>query len=151
MMVYQKNNVLQHYTLPEMFSRADEVKQLFPDSQVRCKCGKMEIILKLKPTDASIDYRVKLVAQQRSQCVDIFVEDPKVRLCEDGRKVPHLYPNGSLCLHYPKYKEWNYSDSWAQTLIPWISLWLFYYEIWKETGTWLGGGIHGSQKQNNGA
>lgn len=74
--------------------------------------------------------------------VDIFVVNPKIELYENNRRVPHMYSDGSLCLYYPKYNEWNYTDSWAETLIPWTSLWLFYYEIWIETGEWLGGGIH---------
>lgn len=146
-MAYQKNNTLRHYTLAEMFSRANEVKQLFPSSEVRCKCGKMEIILRLKPTDVSIDYKIRLVAQRGRKSVDIFVEEPRIAIYENGKKVPHLYSNGSLCLYYPEYQEWNYCDSWAETLIPWTSLWLFYYEIWKETGNWLGGGIHGSKTE----
>ena len=142
-MAYQKNSTQRHYTLAEMFSRANEVKRRFPSAEVRCKCGKMEIILGLKPTDASIIYRVKLIVRKGNETVDIFVEEPQIGLYENGKKVPHLYSDGSLCLYYPKYQEWNYNDSWAETLIPWASLWLFYYEVWKDTGKWLGGGIHG--------
>ena len=76
-----------------------------------------------------------------------FINCGKLSVYENGKKVPHLYSNGSLCLYYPEYQEWNYRDSWAETLIPWTSLWLFYYEIWKETGNWLGGGIHGSKSE----
>lgn len=141
-MAYQKNSTQRHYTLAEMFSRANEVKRLFPSSEVRCKCGKLEIILRLKPTDVSLDYKIRLVAQRGHKSVDIFVEEPRIDLYEKGKKVPHLYSNGSLCLYYPEYQEWDYRDSWAETLIPWTSLWLFYYEIWRDTGKWLGGGIH---------
>ena len=146
-MAYQKNSTQQHYTLAEMFSRANEVKRLFPSSKVRCKCGKLEVILSLKPTDVSVDYKVRLVVQQGRKSVDVFVEEPRINLYENGKKVPHIYSNGSLCLYYPEYQEWNYRDSWAETLIPWTSLWLFYYEIWKDTGNWLGGGIHGSKAE----
>ena len=130
-----------------MFSRANEVKRLFPSSKVRCKCGKLEVILSLKPTDVSVDYKVRLVVQQGRKSVDVFVEEPRINLYQNGKKVPHIYSNGSLCLYYPEYQEWNYRDSWAETLIPWTSLWLFYYEIWKDTGNWLGGGIHGSKAE----
>ena len=30
----------------------------------------------------------------------------------------------------------------ALTIVPWLSLWLFYYEVWRATGTWYGGGTH---------
>jgi len=146
-MAYQNNITQRHYTLAEMFSRANEMKRLFPSAEVQCKCGKMEIILSLKPTDVSINYKVRLVAKKWNKSVDVFVEEPRIELFENGEEVPHLYPNGSLCLYYPEYQERDYRDSWAETLIPWTSLWLFYYEIWKDTGNWLGGGIHGSKTE----
>lgn len=144
-MAYQKNSTQQHYTLAELFSHANDVKNHFSNAEIKCKCGKMEVLLRLKPSDASITYTIKLIAQQGNKSVDIFVIEPRIGKYENGEKVPHLYSNGSLCLYYPKYQERNYSDSWADTLIPWTSLWLFYYEIWKDTGKWLGGGIHTSK------
>jgi hypothetical protein len=30
----------------------------------------------------------------------------------------------------------------ADTIVPWLILWLFYYEIWHVTGEWKGGGVH---------
>lgn len=91
------------------------------------------------------EYTVKLFAKQDTKVVNIFVVNPKITLFENGEKVPHLYSDGSLCLFYPKYNELSYTDLWTEALIPWTSLWLFYYEIWKETGEWLGGGIHGKK------
>jgi hypothetical protein len=29
----------------------------------------------------------------------------------------------------------------AATIVPWLSLWLYYYEVWLATGAWEGGGI----------
>jgi hypothetical protein len=28
----------------------------------------------------------------------------------------------------------------SEYIVPWISLWLFFYETWLITGEWLGGG-----------
>jgi hypothetical protein len=36
---------------------------------------------------------------------------------------------------------------YTETIVPWISEWLMYYELWLSTGEWLGGGIH-PQKKN---
>ena len=140
-MAYRKNST-QHYTFAEMLSHAIEVKKHFPSAKISYKCNKLVIDLILKPTDMSINYKVRLVAKQGCQTVGVFVKDPQVYPYEKGKKVPHLYSDGALCLYYPKHQEWNYRDSWAETLIPWAALWLFYYEIWRETGSWLGGGIH---------
>lgn len=141
-MGYQRFFQKKHYTFLELLQHGQEVKRSFPAAQTRFCGGKMELLLKLKPTSASIEYEVKLIAKKGKKTVDVFVVNPKIKLYENKRRVPHTYSNGSLCLYYPKYNEWFYTDSWAETLIPWTSLWLFYYEIWIETGEWLGGGIH---------
>lgn len=144
-MGYQRIFQKKHYTFPELLRHCQEVKHSFPTAQTKFASGKVELFLKLKPTPVSIDYEVKLVARKGQRAVDIFVVNPKVELYKNNRRVPHMYSNGSLCLYYPKLREWNYTDSWAETLIPWTSLWLFYYEIWIETGEWLGGGVHPSK------
>lgn len=37
--------------------------------------------------------------------------------------------------------EWNSGMLIANTIIPWASGWLFFYEFWLATGQWFGGGI----------
>lgn len=59
----------------------------------------------------------------------------------DGdRVIPHLYSDGSLCLHLPA--GWNPNQIIAITIVPWICHWLFHYEIWLATNSWEGGGEH---------
>lgn len=132
-----------HYTFTELLKQVHEVEKSFIVENKTIKHDKVELILSIKPTTNSKKYKVKLIAKKNSKIVNIFVVDPKVTLYENNKKVPHLYSNGSLCLFYPKFNEWNYNDLWSETLIPWTSLWLYYYEVWQETGEWLGGGIHG--------
>ncbi|HYM07249.1 MAG TPA: hypothetical protein VE377_25720 [Candidatus Dormibacteraeota bacterium] len=32
----------------------------------------------------------------------------------------------------------------SHSIIPWLALWLMFYEMWRATGEWYGGGIsHG--------
>lgn len=142
-MEYIRFNRTKHYTYPELLTQVREVEKFFIVEKKSIKQGKVELFLNLKPTDISKEYKVKIIARQNSKNVNIFVIDPKVNKYENGKKVPHLYSNGSLCLYYPKYNEWKYTDLWSDTLIPWTSLWLYYYEVWQETGEWIGGGIHG--------
>lgn len=47
-----------------------------------------------------------------------------------------------LCLFYPKRKEWQKYMYIADTIVPWTAEWIYYYEIWRITGEWYGGGIH---------
>ena len=70
---------------------------------------------------------------------------------EKDEKIPHTYERNyidknkqivRLCLYYPKYGEWKNYMYIADTIIPWTIEWLYYYEMWRITGEWLGGGIH---------
>jgi len=137
-----------HYTKGELMVQTQSVLKRFPDADYRFQRGRLVLKLLLKPTEESITYTVVFRAREGIRGVDIFVTDPKVEIYYNNELVPHLYPNGSLCLYYPKYNEWDYRDSWADTLVPWTSLWLYYYEIWQETGEWLGGGVHNKRTEN---
>jgi hypothetical protein len=36
----------------------------------------------------------------------------------------------------------------ATTIMPWLLLWLTFYELWLATGVWLGGGTVHSPRKN---
>lgn len=75
---------------------------------------------------------------------------PSVRVLEpaletrNGEPPPHLYRDGSLCLYFPRYREWNHTMWLLETTVPWTSEWLWHYELWLMTGHWHGGGTHGT-------
>lgn len=68
----------------------------------------------------------------------IRVVKPPLLKHKNGDKIPHVFPGDKLCLY--SSGEWSNRDSIARTIVPWTSLWLFYYELWHATGKWLGGG-----------
>jgi hypothetical protein len=45
-----------------------------------------------------------------------------------------------ICVHRPE--EWAPSSFIADTIMPWISQWLRFYEVWQQTGSWEGEGSH---------
>jgi hypothetical protein len=55
---------------------------------------------------------------------------------------PHRWPDGSLCLYWPKEWRWTGSESITSTIVAWTALWLEYYEIWQTLGVWLGPSSH---------
>jgi hypothetical protein len=62
----------------------------------------------------------------------------------ENEKLPHVYSDKKqqLCLYYPKNNEWNGNMYIAETIVPWASEWLYFYENWLITGEWHGGGVH---------
>jgi hypothetical protein len=69
---------------------------------------------------------------------------PEVRVVSPSlvSNVPHLYSNGTLCLYWPKEWRWRGNELISETILPWTALWLYYYELWLDTGAWLGPSSH---------
>jgi hypothetical protein len=75
---------------------------------------------------------------------EIFVDGPDLHMLSGGRRVPHLYRQKppKLCLYFPKAYEWQSWMRLDQTVVPWATLWLFYFEEWLGSDDWKGGGMH---------
>jgi hypothetical protein len=90
----------------------------------------------LQPTDASPVYTVKISYRfdnQFSKSPRVWVVSPKIR--SDAK---HRYRDQSLCLYYPKDQSWTPYKFISETIVPWTSLWLLFYEIWLDTDHWYG-------------
>jgi hypothetical protein len=85
----------------------------------------------LKPTPISEDYAVRLLLAP-SASPKVFVEAPSRSDLAGGRPLPHVYQQQppQLCLYRTRYQEWTPSVFLANTILPWASLWLFFFEDW---------------------
>lgn len=79
------------------------------------------------------DYEVK-IKLDLPKYPKVFVINPKI---EFNPKI-HMYRDGSLCLHYPKDNSFKTTNMIFDTIIPWTSEWLIFYELYKLKGKWLG-------------
>jgi hypothetical protein len=94
----------------------------------------------LQPTSTSRVYDV-IIRYEAGNRPEPYVIGLRQRA--DSR-IPHTYAPDHPCLYYPAGREWRSDMMIATTIIPWLSLWLYYYEVWHATGIWMGGGItHG--------
>ena len=96
------------------------------------------------PSLLSETYKVRLIYKEGYKVPKVFVLEPKkLPLAHGEKKLPHVHSTNKqiLCLFYPKYKAWTSRKLIADYIVPWISEWLYFYEIWVGTGEWLGGGI----------
>lgn len=85
--------------------------------------------------------------------VSVRVVDPPIGLNPRGTGEPphHIYRDQDgigfrLCLYDPREQDWSPVWPIADTIVPWASEWLFYYEGWLLTGEWAGGGTHPSSR-----
>ena len=121
------------------------LKIYFPESKTITYMG---IRLKwkgyLQPTPFSNLYKVRITYTLGRTPKVYVIEPKKLAMPEGATKLEHVWNHEKqqLCLFYPDGIQWNRSKLLAQTIVPWASEWLYFYEIWPETGSWKGGGTH---------
>lgn len=104
----------------------------------------------LQPTSRSESYNFILEYTLNTK-PRVKIISPNLKRNSKGEEIPHMYRQKHLCLYQPKYKEFKSTDFLSETIIPWIALWLYYYEQWHITGKWLGGGEHPVSKKRKNA
>jgi len=99
----------------------------------------------LQPTSSSPNYRVKIIYQYdnySSKAPRVWILTPDIR-----NSAPHRYSDLSLCLYYPPDRSWTPFIFISETIVPWTSMWLAFYELWLETDRWYGPeAYHNGQK-----
>jgi hypothetical protein len=116
------------------------MRGLYPRFHCCVKGGVLIAEGDIQPTARSVSYRVR-IEYHADDSPHVHVLSPKLESREEGGRLPHVYPGNRLCLYLPGSGEWSKDLSLAHTIVPWISEWLFFYETWRVTGEWLGGGV----------
>lgn len=140
----------QYITPPIPVAMQDRlVKSKYPQFKTKILQGNVATwVGEIKPTDSSQTYLVE-ITMQTSKPPAIVILNPKLEIAKGRTRLPHVFPGNRLCLHYPNYKQWENTKSVADTIIPWTSLWLFYYELWLIDGKWHGGGKEPNKRRAN--
>lgn len=131
------------YFKPKIISlvqQANMIEMIYPNLNYEIT-SKGELIINgiIKPSILSREYTIK-ISYIIGNLPIVEIINPKLDECSS--KLPHVYKDNNLCLFYPRNKEWTKYDYIADKIVPWISLWLYFYEVWKITGEWEGGGKH---------
>lgn len=94
----------------------------------------------LTPTEYTDSYEVLIDYEGRAAPL-VYVARPRLQLAND-QPLEHVYSWNTLCLYLGR-RQWNPSFLIADTIVPWASEWLLFYELWLATGgEWLGEGKH---------
>lgn len=112
------------------------LRDRFAGSVLRMRGKSITWTAKLRPTPLSREYTVRI-----TYALDRY--PPRVKVLPQpasrpGKPLPHVYGDGTLCLH--KFGEWSRDMLISDTTVPWTCEWLLHYEIWLATGEWHGGG-----------
>jgi hypothetical protein len=100
--------------------------------------GRLVWAVEVQPSPLSVTYTVGF-EYRVGRDPRVTVIDPPLKRCDD-EPLPHVYGNDDLCLYYNEFDEMK--DLIVDTVVPWVSEWLYHYELWLTTGDWYGGGIH---------
>jgi len=101
----------------------------------------------LKPGPMNATYDV-VIRYRIGTWPRVILPGDQLHPLEPGGKIPHTYRLDEPCLFYPSRASWRSDMKLSDTIIPWLSLWLTFYEMWRVTGEWYGGGIsHGTVEE----
>lgn len=120
--------------------QAGYLKRRFPSSEFSLHRDLLTWIGEITPSPMGAIYTVRLRYKLKNR-PGVQILDPPLKR-RDNLPIPHVFKGNKLCLFRFKYGEWNARRPLSETILPWTSLWLFYYEIWLITGVWHGGGEH---------
>jgi hypothetical protein len=115
----------------------------YPHFSYRVTQGQLVCMGKIQPTPVTRVYRFEF-RYRTGTWPRTFVPGGQLQPLEPGGKIPHTYGPAEPCLFYPSLRSWRPDMKLADTVIPWLCIWLVFYEMWRATGEWYGGGIsHG--------
>lgn len=67
--------------------------------------------------------------------IRIWCREPDLMPLGDNGRPPHTFADGSICVNDRAPSIYEFI---ADTTVPWIYSWLYFYERWLETGIWFG-------------
>ncbi len=120
------------------------LKKEYPTATCEYKKNTLYWRAKVTPSSLSRNYQVSVIYKNgKAPHIFVHLEDLE---SEKIKYVPHCYERDQekkkvkICLYM--HNEFSSKKYLSETIIPWISEWLFFYETWQVTGEWLGGGEH---------
>lgn len=123
------------------------MRSRYPAFHCKVESGLLVCQGQLQPGPVNAVYEVR-IEYRVGRWPKAFVPGNQLQPREPGGKIPHTYGPDQPCLFYPSGASWRSDMKIADKIVPWLSLWLAFYEMWRATGEWHGGGItHGDSKE----
>lgn len=116
--------------------QALSLSRAFPRGAIRLSAQRLVWECAVRPAPTCSEYIVRLEAGP-AKMPSIYVQDPELVPNGDGL-LPHVYEDGSLCVS--KFGDFHPGMLFVDSIVPWTSEWLIFYELWRATGLWFGDG-----------
>ena len=117
----------------------------YPKSKGTLVKGKGLWYFTIKPTPKSEEYKLRIsFTHGVYPVIEVVKPNNLVREMKDA-DFNHIYRDSKhgkqmLCLYAEG--EWTPQKFISRTIVPWAAEWCYFYEVWLDTGKWLGGGYH---------
>ena len=85
------------YTIEDLFINCIKLKKSYSNVSYEIRKGELNVLIELKPTVGSQNYTVKIVSKVNWSHVKVYIVKPRLHKVSKGKKIPHLYTDGSLC------------------------------------------------------
>lgn len=94
----------------------------------------------MQPFEGGTDYQTRIEYDGR-RAPRVWIESPQLEPREENERIPHMYNQERVCAFMPQ-SDWS-RDMFVADYVPGrVVQWLYFYEIWRVTGEWFGGGVH---------
>lgn len=122
----------------------EAMKKLYPHFHWFLKKGDLVFKGNLFITKEMPVYNVSVV-YRRAKNPKVFINSPILK-----KNAPHRYREGNLCLYHPSNFKWTGRQLIAKYIMGWTIAWIYFYEVWLETGIWYGPEVlHKEDKKND--
>jgi hypothetical protein len=101
------------------------------------------------PSELGNVYEVHITYRFLHRRPRVAILSPELEFAEGMKRLPHVFRGGQgdLCIHLTS--DWNPGMLIADTIMPWLSQWLYFFEVWRQTGAWIGKGTHPDWPQHS--
>lgn len=127
-----------------VYEQRAHLRRVWPALRCDIHDGMLECRGVVQPSPLTNAYRIHL-RYKVHQPPRVWVKEPVLRRRDPSQRIPHTYLDDDgterPCLYLPGAGEWRQDKALAITVMPWLLLWLTYYELWLATGEWHGGGV----------
>ena len=129
------NNKIKHI---HFLRQRELIVRSFPSFKCDIKLDVLTCNMKITPSEGCATYSI-LIKYKFLKTPRVSVVSPKIP--KELWKRVHVFPTtGELCLFDCRQggQPWKSEDNIHETIIPWTSEWLVYYELFLKLGEWLG-------------
>lgn len=121
----------------------DAILSVWPQLTCTIHKGRLSCTGRVQPSPITSNYRIRIEYEIGVE-PKVWIEDPPLKSRSDEEPIPYIYRDRRPGLFRPG--DWHGRMNIATTVVPWILLWLLFYEGWHATGQWHGGGEHPSKR-----